>query len=206
MSMTNHFTFRRTAGLSKNILAISRILLLLCLIGFTGTRLHAQAIPTASSGGDLQIGAMFNIANPDYTPQKLKGYGFYTTFDFRYHVGIEGEFHQVNDSDSTVGIYERTYEIGPRYVLRHGRYNPYAKLMYGRGVFNYPLMVDAVTHELTPTANLAYNIGAIGVGLDYRVVPGLNVRVEYEYQHWLSFPPNGLTPQVFSIGAAYRFH
>lgn len=202
----NYITFRKTTDGSGDFLATLRILLLICLASFTGTRLHAQATPTASTAGDLQIGAMFNLASPDYRPEKFKGYGFYTTFDFRYHVGIEGEFHQINDPNSAEGIYERTYEIGPRYVLRHGRYNPYAKVMYGRGVFKYPSMVDDVTHELTPTATLAYNIGAIGAGLDYRVVPGMNVRVEYEYQQWFGFPPNGLTPMVLSFGAAYRFH
>ena len=206
MSMTNHLTFRKTADGPRDILTISRIFLLICLIGLTGTRLHAQAVPTASSGGDLQIGAMFNLADPDYRPDKFKGYGFYTTFDFRYHVGIEGEFHQINDPDSTEGIYERTYEIGPRYVLHHGRYHPYAKLMYGRGVFNFPSMLDAATGKVSPTANLAYNIGAIGAGLDYRVVPAMNVRVDYEYQDWFSFPPNGLTPMILSIGVAYHFH
>jgi opacity protein-like surface antigen len=206
MSMMNYFSFRKSADGQRDVLAISRALLLLCLVSFTGTRLQAQAIPTASASGDLQIGAMFNIGNSDYRPQKFKGYGFYTTFDFRYHLGIEGEFHQLNDPDATDGVYERTYEIGPRYVLRHGRYNPYAKLLYGRGVFNYPFLEDAVTHQSTHTANLAYNIGAIGAGLDYRVVPGMNVRVDYEYQRWISFPPNGLSPWVVGIGAAYRFH
>src|SRR5271154_4250524 len=204
MSMTNHLTFRKTADGPRDILTISRIFLLICLIGLTGTRLHAQAVPTASSGGDLQIGAMFNLADPDYRPDKFKGYGFYTTFDFRYHVGIEGEFHQINDTDSTEGIYERTYEIGPRYVLRHGRYNPYAKLMYGRGVFNYPPVFG--DPKIGPAANLAYNLGAIGAGVDYRVVPGINVRADYEYQKWPDFPPNGLSPWIVSIGAAYRFH
>jgi hypothetical protein len=207
MSMMNYFTFRKTEDGSRDILAMSRILLLFCLVGFTGTRLYAQAIPTASSGGDLQIGAMFNLADSDYRPQKFKGYGFYTTFDFKYHIGIEGEFHQINDPDPTDGVYERTYEIGPRYVLRYGRFNPYAKVMYGRGVFNYPLLpVTPGSSTLEKTANLAYNIGAIGVGLDYRVLPGLNARVDFEYQQWFGFPPNGITPKVLGIGAAYRFH
>jgi hypothetical protein len=32
------------------------------------------------------------------------------------------------------------------------------------------------------------------------------VRVDYEYQRWLSFPPNGLSPWILGIGVAYRFH
>jgi hypothetical protein len=202
--MTNYF-FRRTDNDGSGVvLATLRILLLICLVSFTGTRLHAQAAPTASRGGELQIGALFVYGNSDYRPQNFKGYGAYGTFDFRYHVGIEGEFHQLNDPDTTENIYERTYEIGPRYVLRHGRFNPYAKLLYGRGVFNYPPVFG--DPKPGPAANLAYNIGAIGVGLDYRVIPGMNVRADFEHQQWFGFPPNGLTPWIVSFGAAYRFH
>jgi hypothetical protein len=67
--------------------------------------------------------------------------------------------------------------------------------MYGRGVFNFPNNV----------ANLAYNMFAIGGGTDFSVLPYLNVRADYEYQFWHSFPPQGLNPQVITIGVAYHF-
>ena len=201
----NYFTSRKTADRSRDILPRLRILVLVCLLSFTGARLHAQAIPTASDEGQLQIGAMFNYGPSDYRPQNFKGYGFYTTFDFRYHIGIEGEFHQLNDPDSAENIYERTYEIGPRYVLHYGKFHPYGKILYGRGVFNYPNLVDQ-SGNLIPTANIAYNILAGGLGVDYRVVPAMNVRVDYEFQQWLNFPPNGLSPKLLGIGVAYHFH
>jgi opacity protein-like surface antigen len=201
----NYFTFRKTADGSGDILPILRILALVCLLSFAGARLHAQAIPTASDEGQLQIGAMFNYGNSDYRPQNFKGYGFYTTFDFKYHIGIEGEFHQLNDPNSTENIYERTYEIGPRYVLHYGKFHPYGKILFGRGIFNYPNLVDQ-SGNLTPTANIAYNILAGGLGVDYRVVPAMNVRVDYEFQQWLNFPPNGLSPKLLGIGVAYHFH
>ena len=200
-----YFSFRKPANVSTCILAISRAILLVCFASLTAARLQAQAIPTASDDGQLQIGAMFNIGNSDYRPQDFKGYGFYTTFDFRYHVGIEGEFHQLNDPNAADGVYERTYEIGPRYVLHYGRFHPYGKVMYGRGVFNYPNLADT-SGNLVPTANLAYNILAGGLGVDYRVFPSMNVRVDYEFQRWLSFPPNGLSPSVLGVGVAYHFH
>src|SRR5579862_1814370 len=128
--MTKYFSLGKLVNRSRSILAIHGALLLLCLLCMSPKRLYAQAIPTASSGGDLQIGAMYNYANTDYLPNKSNGYGFYATFDFKYHLGIEGEFHQISDSDPKVDLFERTYEVGPRYVLRHGRYNPYAKIMY----------------------------------------------------------------------------
>jgi opacity protein-like surface antigen len=205
MSTMNYFTFRKTADGSGDILPILRILALVCLLSFAGARLHAQAIPTASDEGQLQIGAMFNYGNSDYRPQNFKGYGFYTTFDFKYHIGIEGEFHQLNDPNSTENIYERTYEIGPRYVLHYGKFHPYGKILFGRGIFNYPNLVDQ-SGNLTPTANIAYNILAGGLGVDYRVVPAMNVRVDYEFQQWLNFPPNGLSPKLLGIGVAYHFH
>ena len=203
--MSRFFTFEKITDGRRVLRTISRILLAICLVGFADGRLHAQATPTAETPGVLQIGAMFNIAAPDYRPQKFYGYGLYSTFDFKYHIGIEGEFHQINDTDSAEGIYERTYEIGPRYVLHHDRFDPYAKIMYGRGVFNYPSVPDETGH-VSKTANIAYNIAAIGAGLDYRVVPAMNVRVNYEYQDWFSFPPNGLTPMILSVGVAYHFH
>ena len=79
MSTMNYSPGKKTAAGSANILAISRILILICLAGFAGIRLHAQAIPTASADGELQIGALFVFGNSDYRPQKFKGYGAYAT-------------------------------------------------------------------------------------------------------------------------------
>jgi hypothetical protein len=204
--MMNRITSTKFAKVAetKDSSMWAKILLCICLVGLLGTRLHAQAVPTASAAGILQVGGMFNLANSDYVPQKIKGGGFYTTFDFKYHWGIEGEFHQINDSQPTSAIYERTYEIGPRYVRRYGRFAPYAKLMYGRGVFNYPPVFG--DPQGGAAANLAYNLGAVGVGADYRLLRFMNVRGEYEFQRWFGFPPNGLTPGILSIGVAYQFH
>ena len=179
------------------------IAVLFSLLSLAGTRLHAQASPTASSPGSLQIGGIFSLVNSDYGTPKLKGYGFYATFDFKEHLGIEAEFQQADDPDPRVAIYERTYEVGPRYVRRYGRLAPYAKLLYGRGVFNYPPIFGDPNGGAA--ANLAYNLGAAGAGLDFRLLRSVNLRADYEYQWWFSFPPNDLTPSVISVGVAYKF-
>ena len=76
--------------------------------------------------------------------------------------------------------------------------------MAGRGVFNFPPSPSDLSAG--PAANLAYNIWAVGIGSDYSLRPSLNVRIDYEYQRWNGFPPNGLSPEVFSFGVAYHFH
>lgn len=169
-------------------------LLSTCALGAFLPALIGQAGPTATRRADLQIGVGFVGDNSDYDPQLLKGIGFYTTLDLTDHLGGEFSIHQAN---SSVGdnLYERTYELGPRYYRTYGRYAPYAKAMYGRGVFNFPSNV----------ANLAYNIFSFGAGVDVKLLDYLNVRLDYEYQNWMSFPPQGLTPQLYTIGVAYHF-
>jgi hypothetical protein len=165
----------------------------LCLVLGAST-LCAQARPTASRTGDFQVGIDYVTGSSDYA-NRLKGIGVYTTFDFTSHFGAEFDLHQANTQVNKV--YERTYEIGGRYHRNYGRVEPYIKAMVGRGVFNFVL--QGVTY-----ANLAYNMYALGGGVDYRLTRYLNLRGDYEYQSWNSFPPNGLTPQLLSIGVAYH--
>ncbi len=156
--------------------------------------LLGQASPTATRKADLQVGGGVVVDFSDYNPTALKGYAVYATLDVTNHFGGELAFHQANASGGDQ-LYQRTYEIGPRYHRTYGIFSPYAKAMYGRGVFNFPFGL----------ANLAYNLFAVGGGVDIRVRPYLNVRVDYEYQSWRNFPPQGLTPQLVTIGVAYHF-
>ena len=163
----------------------------------------AQATPTASRVADLQAGVTFSVANPDYGTN-WHGYGAYADLDLRYRLGLEFDFHQLSGPNPV--LYERTYEIGPRisYPIKY-RFLPYAKAMYGRGVFNFA-GIDSQGNAVQ-IANLAFNIASFGGGLDVKTIRGLNVRVvDYEHQTWPSFPPHGLTPGVFSFGVAYHFH
>lgn len=167
---------------------------------------HAQAIATASRAGDLQVGGGFSIGNGDYDRPTYRGYTGYASFDFKPNFGIEVDFHQLNTA-SPATYYERSYEVGGRYVRHYGIFNPYARLMYGRGVFNYQYNL----------ANLAYNQIDGAVGVDINVQRRVNVRAEYEYQNWLNFKGldystsnvtnkgGTLSPQMFTIGAAYHF-
>ncbi len=173
---------------------LTRVLVLLSLLAATPL-LHAQAAPTASRIGDLKIGGGFSTANSDYY-YRFNGGAAYVNYDFLHHFGIEGEFHFVSGSPN---LYEKTYEIGGRYFRSYGKFVPYAKGMYGRGVFNYPALADGFQ------PNLAYNLAAGGVGLDYKAMTHLYARVDWEYQVWFGFQNSSLSPNILTIGAAYHF-
>lgn len=185
----------------------SRILLLLValalLAGLGEGRALAQVTrATASRTVDVQVGGGFSYGKHDYgytlpgDGTRISGFSLYGTFDPTTHLGVELAFRQLGNHKAD-HLYERTYEIGPRYVLHFGRFHPYARVMYGRGVFNYPQDV----------ANLAYNMGVLGGGVDINVQRHLTVRVDYEYQRWFSFigQAHDLQPQMVTVGAAYHF-
>lgn len=146
--------------------------------------------------GDLQFGGGFTFGNSEYNFDKvtLNGGAFYATFDKRSHWGYEVDFRQVKPaSDSTV--YQRTYEFGPRFYFNYGRFVPYTKVLYGRGVYNFSGNV----------ANIAYNLYTFGGGTDFLLTPGLNLRADYEYQSWQGFPLATLNPSLVTIGVAFHF-
>jgi len=192
----NHGSVVSRARLLRRI-AAAGIVLASLTAGQGRAQIGEHALPTATRAGDLQIGGAFALGSSNYNfnTSKLAGGAFYTTFDIRSHWGVEFNFHQYKStSDSTV--YERTYEVGPRaYVLR-GSFAPYAKAMYGRGVYNFSNNV----------ANIAYNIYTVGGGADLRVARSINVRADYEYQTWPGFPLATLHPSVITLGVAFHFH
>jgi hypothetical protein len=174
---------------------LTRILVFVVFMG-GASRLHAQASPTASRKADLKIGVGFTNANTDYLPNRVNGGTAYFDFDVSSHLGIEGEFRFVKDGETN--IYEKSYEIGGRYFRTYGKFVPYGKVMYGRGVFNF-------ANAGVTTANLAYNMVAAGGGVDYKALRHVYVRGDFEYQRWFGFPPSGLTPTLLTVGVAYHF-
>jgi hypothetical protein len=181
---------RKRAWPTETPLLIGRYLALVFLLGGS-SGLFAQAMPTASRVGDLQVGAGLVTGKPDYVLGTYHGIGVYADFDFRQHLGIEAEFHDVTGDQ----IAEKTYEIGGRYHLTFGPLAPYVKGMIGAGDFDYP----------SGLTRLGYTMYAGGGGLDVRVGEHLRVRGDYEYQWWTSFPNGGLSPRLVTIGAAYHF-
>ncbi|WP_433972299.1 hypothetical protein [Tunturiibacter lichenicola] len=122
--MSNKATSKKFAKLAAYLLPGLKISALLCLTSFAGVRLHAQALPPPPVPESCRLAA--NSTTPTLTTfrKRSKGGGAYVGFDFKYHWGIEAEFHQINDSDPTTKIYERTYEIGPRSSCTSTESNP----------------------------------------------------------------------------------
>ena len=184
-----------------------RFRLLLSFVG-SGSLLHAQATATASRAGDALVGGGYTTAASDYGV-RFTGFNIYGDFDFTQHIGVEAKFNYVKAPSPSV-LYEKTYEIGGRYFRTYGPVVPYAKVMIGRGVFNYPPCLPPASQTVA-CANLAYNEVSGGVGADVKVREWLYVRADLEFQHWFSFKgtptstPDSLAPQLFSVGAAYHF-
>jgi hypothetical protein len=166
---------------------------------------HAQARATASRLAEGQIGFSFINGNSDYARSRFNGYGIYADLDFHHGFGVEAEYRYMSDGDPfpQTNVYETTYQVGGRYSRHYGRFQPFAKLLVGRGILNYPYN----------GANVGYNMGTIGGGTDIRIVRHVNARIDYEYQKWFSvsrnavpFQPNdSLTPTILSGGFAYHF-
>lgn len=182
----------------KRILSLFSIALLL----WTTARIsHAQAVPTAARGGSLQLGAGYSFANPDYGQKKIQGFTIYGTYNFTRHWGIEGDIHHISVV-TPLDIGEDSYLLGPRYSFHFGRFSPYAKGLLGLGQFKTDYDPGSMKINRTYTLKM-YSLGG---GVDMRATRHWNIRLaDFEYQSWPGFAPNGLTPYVFTFGAAYSF-
>jgi hypothetical protein len=146
----------------------------------------------------LQLGAGWSYSSSDYTPQGTKGLTVYGDYDFTRHIGVEGDMH-FDSIIAPADVGETSYLIGPRYVFPHRRFNPYAKALFGVGRLNFQ-------YDTSPHYSATYFTYALGGGLDVHATRHINVRaIDFEYQRW-NYPPNGLSPYVISVGAAYTFH
>lgn len=162
-------------------------------------RLSAQAV-AAATGNALSVGVDYLNANPDYGPRRSQGIGFYANYDFSRFVGATAEINFQTAFSHNVVFLEHSYLFGVRGEYHKRRFLPYAKLLVGAATSsvngNFAILNAPGTYP-------AY---AFGGGLDYRFEHHISVRViDYEQQEWLSYHPNGLTPSIISIGAAYRF-
>lgn len=177
-------------------------------IGLAATTVASvQSLPTATRLGDTQIGGIFvfgRSANTQVIPSTgltLPGFGIYGVLDNREHIGFEGSFRQISNFGGS-HIYERTYEVGPRYVLHYDRSSSIHMSSCSMDAAFTTILASWPTSRTTcirlavalmcgwPTHLLAYSF---------------NVRLDYEYQTWMSLPRGDLHPDVMSVGVGYHF-
>jgi opacity protein-like surface antigen len=174
-----------------------RIFLLASLLALPYA-MHGQALPAGSRGFSYQVGGAVSLSDTDEVTQHIKGFTFFADADFSKHFGAEIEYHDLNII-TPQDFGESSFLLNVRYRHEFGRFHPYGKVGAGIG--------SAIQNEgfYKSTSSSSHGMYAFGAGLDIALSHKINIRlIDYEYQHW-SYPPNGLTPWVASIGAAYHF-
>jgi opacity protein-like surface antigen len=170
-------------------------------LAFLPASLHAQATAAASRTGGINVGITYTNSNQDEFTQRLQGISIYSTFDLSAHIGLEADAHLPSLISSFDNYTESSFDIGVRYYHPVRKFLPYGKLMVGFGSANAPNNSEIVGGG----APGSYFLLAAGGGLDYRLTDKITIRaIDYEYQDWTNFPPNGLTPSMISVGFAYR--
>lgn len=161
--------------------------------------LHAQKVYTATRRYNIQVGVAGSSYSLDYGEGREKGFTIYGDVDVTRHLGLEALYRNASIiAPGDVG--EDHYLIGPRYYVTRGRFSPYVKGLVGVGVINFQQGSFPVAYSER------YFIYSLGGGLDIRATRHINIRaIDFEYQLWPTFKPNGLTPTGFSAGVAYTF-
>jgi hypothetical protein len=162
---------------------------------------YGQAMPGASRPIEVQAGAGFSFASPDYGSEYapyIKGITVYGDATYHRLMGIEAEVHY--DSILTPDdIGENTYMIGPKVSFLHEQWvSMYAKGLGGLATFEYQPSTYPKPHSDS------YGAFALGGGIELHVSPHIFIRaIDIEQQWWPGFSPHGLTPFVTTFGIAY---
>jgi hypothetical protein len=160
---------------------------------------HAQATPTASRLGSIQLGIGGSITNPDFGQKNIEQLTFYADLDLPHNLGVEGVIHY--SVNTPTDISENSYILGPRYIFRRKRFEGYAKALVGVGHFGFQSGSYADPNTAT------YFEYALGGGVDIHVKRHFNIRAfDFEAQKWPGFAKNGLSPLTYTFGASYVFH
>jgi len=196
-------------------------LFLACAV-LSASSLRAQVAPAAIGGESrLWVGAEYANFSPDWAPPldrvplapnqvappgitRLPGATIYVDFGLRRRFGVEGEMRFLTFTKPG-GLTEKSYLGGGYYTAyRRGKLSLDVKFLVGGGLITY-----------SPAPEVGYGsyfVYVPGGNLSYRLARKWKARVDYEYQLMPSAPgnlfipglPNGLKPNGFSAGVAYR--
>jgi hypothetical protein len=197
-------------------LSLPSVLALGIALAISPASAHAQATAVVVGPAGLQVGGTVNFLHPDTTAtivgnasnagvhagQEDIGGAVYANYDVTEHLGatVEINFPTTNTPDDFL---EKSFLIGARYTYRINKFEPYGKFLGGIGQTSSDYPVPWIVY---PGSFGTYGVYAFGGGLDYHLLNHLNIRAfDYEFQVWPGATPNGLKPQIISVGAAFRF-
>jgi hypothetical protein len=179
----------------KNRVRTAGCLLVAMAMVCGGSRMMAQALPTATApGAFITLGGTYSYFKVPYGETHLGGWGMYVDAHFRRQVGLEFEGHW-SAKEPISGEHQTTYMVGPKIQLHRKMLSPYVKVLVGDGTFYFPYNY----------ATGQYLVIAPGGGLDWNIGDHLKVRViDYEYQDWTQFSYGTFRPSGYSFGVAWR--
>jgi opacity protein-like surface antigen len=174
----------------------------------------AQAVPPATERkSPWAIGAGISGYNPDYGHGHLLGGTLWIDYTLTkvpsllQGLALEVEARDLNydkTAPNESALRQDTAGGGVIYSWRHFvKFRPYAKLLAEYGNTDYGEEKGKRGHD-------SRSFLGGGGGVEYRIMPHLWVRADYEYQSWPNFfkatvPAGRLNPQGFTVGAVYHF-
>ena len=155
-----------------------------------------QVKESAEAGGVmLSAGGTFSGYYVGYGQRELLGPTAFVDATSRVPLGVEAEARWLKLNE-TADVHDETYLIGPRFAFKElGRFQPYAKVLFGVGQFTFPYNY----------ANGTYFVVAPGAGCDFRVNRRIYLRLaDFEYQDWPQFTYGALPSYGISSGVRIR--
>ncbi len=156
---------------------------------------RAQVSPEGDKGGlTLSAGVMGSGFTLQYGNRKMLGIAGFVDADTRKRLGLEAEVRML-EFHKTADVHAETYSAGVRYHFNIGKFQPYAKGLFGIGTFNFP-------YDL---AHGTYIVATGGGGVDYALTRRIHIRaVDVEYQDWPEFTFGSMTSLGVSTGIRVR--
>jgi hypothetical protein len=155
-----------------------------------------QVKESAEVGGfNLSAGGAFSDYYVGYGQRNLMGVSAFVDASPRGPLGVEAEARWLKLNE-TADVHAETYMGGPRFTFRHlGRFQPYAKVLFGDGQFTFPYNY----------AHGDYFVVAPGVGVDFRMTHRIYFRLaDFEYQDWPQFTYGALPSWGVTSGVRIR--
>ena len=159
-----------------------------------------------ASGGNRNREVSFRrsrlpIGKPGLRSDPLPRLRIYANYDFGRYLGATAEFDFPTASTTDAVFKEHDYLFGARGLYHKRRFTPYIKFLVGAATSTPRSGYTLINAPDT------FPVAAFGGGVEYRWEHHITFRVvDFEQQEWLAYHPSGLTPTIFSFGAAYRFN